>query len=222
MTSFCLVHGAWHDDACWAPLVGELEHRGHECVTPVLPLERLDATFEDYADVVVEALAGIAAPVVVGHSMSSAVVPLVPAKRKVARLVYLCPAMAGFPEPPGEPAYRREGYEGPPKNADGSTYWPRDRAVGQLYAHLDRDTAEHLAARLRPQPVAPFRAQYPLQRPPDVPSTFIYSLDDELFDERWSRWICQELLGIEPIELPGGHFPMLERPAVLADLLESL
>lgn len=135
MTTFCLVHGAWHDDACWAPLVTELEHRGHVCLTPVPPLERHDATFEDYAKVVVDALTGVDAPVVVGHSISSAVVPLVALRKRVALLVY--------------------------------------------------------------------------------------TRDDGLFDDRWSRWICRELLGIEPVELPGGHFPMLERSVALAALLEG-
>jgi pimeloyl-ACP methyl ester carboxylesterase len=34
--------------------------------------------------------------------------------------------------------------------------------------------------------------------------------------------MARELLGIEPIELPGGHFPMLEDPEALAELLVSL
>jgi pimeloyl-ACP methyl ester carboxylesterase len=34
--------------------------------------------------------------------------------------------------------------------------------------------------------------------------------------------MARELLGIEPIELPGGHFPMLEDPEALAELLGSL
>jgi pimeloyl-ACP methyl ester carboxylesterase len=61
-----------------------------------------------------------------------------------------------------------------------------------------------------------------LARPPEVPSAFIYAREDELFDDRWSRWIAHNLLGVEPIELPGGHFPMLERPRALADVLETV
>jgi len=79
--TFCLVHGAWHDDACWEPVVGELARRGHQCVTPVPPLERADASFEDYAQVVIDSLEGRDAAVLVGHSMSSAVIPLVAIKR---------------------------------------------------------------------------------------------------------------------------------------------
>ncbi len=222
MTTFCLVHGAWHDDLCWELLVAELERRGHACVTPVLPLEDAAASFEDYAAVVIECLKGRDAPVLVGHSMSSAVIPLVAIRRAVSLTVYLCPAMGGFPPPPAEPPYQRPGYERPPVDAEGRSWWPSDRAVSQLYGRLDTRLAERLAPRLRPQPQAVFRAPYPLERPPEVPSAFLYAHDDELFDPEWSTWIARQQLGVEAIELPGGHFPMLEHPAVLADILERI
>lgn len=222
MTDFCLVHGAWHDDACWRLLVAELEQRGHRCLTPVLPLEKADATFADYARIVTDSLEGCEEPVLVGHSLSSAVVPLVAVERPVALLVYLCPAMCGFSAVADEPPYRRSGYIEPPRDAARRSYWPRLRAVEQLYGRLDRPLAEELAARLRPQPLDIFDAPYPLERPPDVPSAFIYTRDDELFDDAWSRWICRKLLNVEPVELPGGHFPMLEHPEMLADALEQV
>ena len=220
MVTFCLIHGAWHDDACWELLVSELTHRGHECVTPVLPLDDADASFGDYAQVALDHLQGCAAPVLVGHSMSSAVIPLIALRRKVRLLVYLCPAMAGFPAPPDEPPYQRAGYSRPPLDDEDRSWWPHDRAVNQLYGRLDPQLAERLASRLRPQPQAVFRAPYPLERPPAVPSAFLYAREDELFSDRWSRWISRALLDIEPTELPGGHFPMLEHPALLADILE--
>ena len=190
MITFCLVHGAWHDDACWQPLVAELEDRGHQCVTPVLPLEKDDASFEDYAQVVVDDLEGHDAPVLVGHSMSSAVVPLVAIKRPIRTLVYLCPAMGGFDPPPDEPPYQRPGYERPPIDASNRSWWPVDRAVTQLYRRVEPTLAERLVPRLRPQPQNVFRAPYPLERPPRVRSAFIYARDDELFDDAWSRWIA--------------------------------
>jgi hypothetical protein len=36
------------------------------------------------------------------------------------------------------------------------------------------------------------------------------------------RWVARTVLGVEPIELAGGHFPMVERPRELADVLERL
>jgi hypothetical protein len=33
---------------------------------------------------------------------------------------------------------------------------------------------------------------------------------EEFFTPDWERFAAQTLLGIEPIEIPGGHFPMIE------------
>lgn len=59
--TFCLIHGAWHDDACWQLLVA-LERHGHKCLTPVLPLQDPAASFEDYAAVVLTARTGTRRP----------------------------------------------------------------------------------------------------------------------------------------------------------------
>jgi hypothetical protein len=119
------------------------------------------------------------------------------------------PGDGRIPAPPDEPPYQRAGYERPPVDADGRSWWPHDRAVSQLYGRLDTELAERLAARLRPEPQALFGAPYPPERPPEVPSAFLYAREDEQFDDEWSRWIARSLLGLEAIELPSGHFPML-------------
>jgi pimeloyl-ACP methyl ester carboxylesterase len=191
-------------------------------VTPVLPLEDPTARFEDYAAAVLDSLDGRGAPVLVGHSMSSAVIPLVAAKRPVTLLVYLCPAMCGFPSPPNAPPYQRASYRRPALDAEGRSWWPPDRALQELYGRVDRTLAERLVKRLRPQPQFVFSAPYPFATPPKVPSVVLYAREDELFDDRWSRWIARTLFGIDAIELPGGHFPMLEHPETLADLLEQV
>jgi pimeloyl-ACP methyl ester carboxylesterase len=110
------------------------------------------------------------------------------------------------------------GWVRPPTDADGRSWWPHDRAVNQLYGRLDTELAERLAARLRPQP----QALYGAPHPPELPSAFLYAREDELFDDRWSRSIATSLLGVEAIELPGGHFPMLEHPPMIADGLEQV
>ena len=63
---------------------------------------------------------------------------------------------------------------------------------------------------------------YPLPAPPDLPTALIYTTDDEFFPPEWERFIAREVLHVDPIEMPGGHFPMMERPGELADLLGEL
>ncbi len=57
---------------------------------------------------------------------------------------------------------------------------------------------------------------------PDVPTALIYATDDEIFEPAFERFVAHELLGIDPIEVPGGHFQMAEDPDRLAGLLDRL
>jgi pimeloyl-ACP methyl ester carboxylesterase len=223
MTTFALVHGAWHDGSCWDLLAPLLERRGHRVLAPDLPISDLDATFEDYAQVVLDALGEGSEPfVVVGHSLGSDTIPLVAVRRPPERLVYLCPRLGGFTDrPPGEPrAFLEPGRL--PRDHDGLAAWDPEDATRALYPRLDSAVARERAARLLPQ-AAVFRRPYPLaEPPPGVPAAMIYAAADELFDPAWSRWAARELLGVEPVEIAGGHFPMLERPEELAVVLCGL
>jgi pimeloyl-ACP methyl ester carboxylesterase len=89
-----------------------------------------------------------------------------------------------------------------------------------MYSRLSPETAERLANRLRPTSTP--ADDFPLSGPPDVDSVLIYASEDEFFEPDWQRFMARELLGIEPIEIQGGHFPMAEDPEGLADLLGRL
>src|SRR3954454_25062964 len=102
MTTFWLVHGAWHGGWCWERLAPELEARGAQVVAPDLPCEDVDAGVSVYADVVDKALGEADDVVLVGHSLGGLTIPLVAARRPVRRLVYLC----AFVPTPGEPITR--------------------------------------------------------------------------------------------------------------------
>jgi pimeloyl-ACP methyl ester carboxylesterase len=63
---------------------------------------------------------------------------------------------------------------------------------------------------------------YPLLEHPHVATVLVYARDDEFFTPEWEVFVARELLGIEPIAIPAGHFPMIEDPDALADLLDRL
>jgi pimeloyl-ACP methyl ester carboxylesterase len=97
MATFCLLHGDWHDGACWEPLVLQLDARGHEAVAPDMPYDDPAAGYEERIQPALQALKEVPGPlVVVGHSVSSGYAALVAAECPGSLLVHLCPRL-GLP-----------------------------------------------------------------------------------------------------------------------------
>jgi len=190
-------------------------------MAPDLPLHDPAAGFEQRIRPAVDAVEGDGGQVVVVvHSQSSALGPLVAVARPVSLLVYLCPRMGSVEPPPGAPDPFREGIPFPPDRPDGTTAWDPDVATEFMYSRLPPEDARTLARRLRPMAMPP--GDYPLAKHPDVPVALLYASEDEFFEPDFERFMARELLGVDPIELEGGHFPMIEDPGGLARLLDRL
>lgn len=221
MATFCLIHGVWHDASCWEAALQRLHARGHEAVAPSLPLHDPQAGYEDRIRPALQALEGVdGSVIVVGHSAGSAYAPLVAESRPHSFLVHLCPRLGPFAPPPGAPDPFRKGVSFPDERPDGTSVWDPEAAIASLYRRLAPQTARAAAERLRP--AASPKGNYPLSGHPDVPTALIYATEDELFEPAWERFMARELLGIEPIEIHTGHFPMLEDADTLVDLLDRV
>ena len=221
MATFCLIHGAWHQASCWDQLTPRLEAHGHQVIAPDLPLHDPAAGWEERIRPALDALEEVDGPlVIVGHSQGTGYAAMVATQRPDAQLVYLCPRLGGFAEPAGAPPRFREGFPFPSTRADGTSVWDPDAAIDTMYPRLDPAAARILAEGLRPMamPSAPF----PLDRPPENSTMLIYAADDEFFEPAWERFMARELLGTDPVEILGGHFPMVEDPESLAELLDGL
>jgi pimeloyl-ACP methyl ester carboxylesterase len=230
VSTFALVHGAWHGGWCWERLAPLLEARGHRIVAPDLPCDDSAATFDDYADVVVRALAGADDDVVVvGHSLAGNTIPLVAARRPVRRVVYLCaliaaPGVSFGDQVRAEPDMFVAGYErglAPPDEERRRTWADYALARETMFPDCAEGDAEAAFARLRPQASAPYRRPCPLDAMPAVPSTYVLARQDRIVSPDWGRRAAPERLGVEPLELPGDHSPYLARPEALTDLLDA-
>jgi pimeloyl-ACP methyl ester carboxylesterase len=219
VATFCLVHGKWHDSSCWVVLAERLGAAGHDVIAPDLPFENPQTTYDDRIRPAVDALAGASDPVVVvGHSLGVGYTPLIVEARPGSSLVHLCPAPVGpFADLNAPMTSTQPGFEFPPNRPDGTSIWEPGAAISAIYPRLEPHVAEALAYRLKPG--ASPSDSYPLSAPPDVPTTLIYATHDEFFRPDWSRWVAREVAQVEPIELDTGHFPMIERPDVLAEVL---
>jgi pimeloyl-ACP methyl ester carboxylesterase len=221
LSVFCLIHGAWHEPSCWDELTPLLVARGHQVVIPDLPLQDPDAGFGQRIQPALDALDGVDDPlVIVGHSQGTAYSSLVAAARPDAVLVHLCPRLGGFEPPPGGPDPFRQGVPFPETGADGTSVWDEDVAIEALYRRVPAPRAAMLAGRLRPMAMP--EGEYPLAAHPDNRTVLIYAAEDELFEPDWERFMSRELLGVEPIEIPTGHFPMVEDPGALAEVLDRV
>ena len=158
MATFCLIHGGWHDESCWDPVVELLREPGHVTVAPRLPLHDPEAGFGERVRPAIEALEGFAGKVViVGHSAGSSYAALVAAARPDSLLVHLCPRLTGLAPPAGAPAMFRDGFPFPPEGPDGVSVWEPEAAIAAMYQRVPLETARALTKRL--QPLA--RAQRP-------------------------------------------------------------
>lgn len=220
MATFCLIHGAWHEPSCWDELTPKLMERGHQVLTPDLPLQDPGAGFDERVRPALDEVEGVEGPlVVVGHSQGTTYSTLVAAAKPDALLVHLCPRLGGFEPPPEAPDPYQEGIQWP-EVRDGVSSWDEGAAMRFMYARVPEPRATMLAGRLRPMAMP--QGDYPLDAPPENETVLIYADEDEFFRPDFERFMARELFGIEPIEISGGHFPMAEDPDALAELLDRV
>jgi pimeloyl-ACP methyl ester carboxylesterase len=226
VTTFALLHGAWHGAWCWERLIEPLRERGHGAVAVDLPCDDVEAGLDATADVAAGFLIEDDV-VVVGHSLSGLVLPLVAARRSVRALVYLCAfvplegkSMGDQFRASPEPIVT---FRVPPEgDAEGRSVWT-DEPVARRSLYPDLSDADALWAfeRLRPQAPTTQKERHPAGLPA-APAVSIVCAHDAVVSPEWSRRAGSERLCADTIELGTGHFPMLTAPELLADTLSSV
>lgn len=229
MGLFAIVHGSMTGPGAYTRLAKELDHRGQRAVLVALPVDRPELTGTDYARLVAQQLDAALANdgtqrepvVVVAHSASGLLLPLVPSFHPVAHLVYLA---AGVPQPgrtldeqlAADPDMLNPAWVGVDPFQD------HQAARRFLFHDCDELTARWAIATQTPwYPEGLYQERCPLVVFPSVPSTSIVCTDDRVIQPAWSRRVATDRLHAQVVELPGGHCPHVSRPAVLAGALTA-
>ncbi len=246
MSLFCLVHGAFQGAWCWDLLIPYLEAQGHKTVAMDLPIEDASASLSQFADVILQALPKTDDDIVlVGHSMAGTVIPLVAEAHRVSQLVFLT-ALIPYPGistidqfchhldndslkslnyEPKQSHQLEQFYDEPymfnPVSA-GKNFSDEAVLMEVFYQDCQPDIMRWaLSKRRLQQSMAYIFEANPLQALPNVDCKYIFCTDDLIISPAWSRYAARKRLGIEAIELPGGHCPHLSRPHDLASILTN-
>ena len=226
MSSYCLIHSSGQGPAGWKLVVEQLESRGHRVLTPALCVSRAaDEGLVWHSGTLVDALeqSGFqpSEVICVAHSASGMYLPIVAGRWPMRRMVFLA---AVVPRPGlsmrdllrADPSMFNPAWVG--KN-------PMDEDVALEFVFHDCPP-ERLEWAL--STCVLFYAKRAMEEPcplrtwPAVPATYIVCSEDRTITPAWQRKVAREWLGVEPVELPGGHCPNVSRPEALADVLERI
>jgi pimeloyl-ACP methyl ester carboxylesterase len=211
MTTYALIHGAYDVGWYWHLVERELQERGHRSVAPDLPIEDDDASLQDHAQSVVDAIDEVhdgGELIIVGQSWGGYIAPIVAHLAKADRLVLVAP-MVPKPGETDEDMWKATGWTFPQGEADA------------FYHDVDPALAAEAKSRERDQSETTSREPWPLDAWPSVPTHVIIGKNDRFFPADWLRGVVRERLGIEPDEIACGHTVALSRPRELVELMES-
>ena len=222
MATYVLLHGAGSDSWYWHLVAPELEARGHTVIAPDLPTADDTAGLDEYAAVVVDAVAGRRDLVLVAQSLSGLIAPLV-CVRVPVDLMILVAAMVPSPGETGGDWWENTGQRDARRTYDEQQGRDPDAPFDPVITFLHdvpAAIAEESADHVNEQSGAIFEKPWPLAAWPDVPTRFLLCRDDRCFPADFQRRVVRERLGITPDEMDGGHLPALAHPDELVARLE--
>ena len=237
MSTFVLIHGAWHGAWCWDKVTPLLEQGGHEVVALDLPghgedqTPAVEVTLEAYASRVVESLDAMPGPVVlVGHSLSGTVISQVAEMRpeKIDNLVYLCALLL----PSGKSAIEASQEDGGSVILKNTTVEPdlgrivlaEEGMTEALYHDRPEEDFERARRLITPQPLAPLGTPVEVTEANfgSVRRTYVHTTQDRAVSPAAQERMFTELPCEKVVPMSTGHLPFFAAPEELAEHLDSL
>lgn len=218
-----LIAGLWLRATVWNETADELTALGHRPLKLKLPGaddDSREATLEDQVGAVLQAVDGLDKPVLVGHSAAATLAWIAADRRPEA--VSGVVMVGGFPASDGS---RYADFFEP---ADGVMPFPGwEPFDGADSVDLDQVTRERMQAAFVPVPETVSRGVVRLadERRFDVPVTLVcpeFSVKDA------KAWIAagdipelNEVREVSFVDIDSGHWPMITRPAELAQIIHD-
>lgn len=237
MSTYVLIHGAWHGGWCWDKVVPLLEKVGHKVEAPDLPGHGRDKTpirevsLQAYADRVCSILDAQPQPVVlVGHSMGGLVITQAAEHRpeKINTLVYLTAFLLRNGETLLQVAGGDEEAVVLPNLVfaeDQSHATVKNEAIKEaFYGDCSDEDVARAKSLLVPQAAAPFATPISTteERFGRIPRVYIECLRDRAISPSVQQSMYTALPCQKVISMDTSHSPFFSAPEELAAHLTSL
>ena len=237
MSTYVLIHGAWHGSWCWKKIIPLIEKEGHKVVAPDLPGHGEDKrpiaeiTLQAYTDRVCQILDEQSDPVIlVGHSLGGAVITQTAEYRpeKIKKLVYV----AGYLLQNGEFAYQHGASDTESLilpnliiSEDQSYSTIKEEALKEIfYTDCSDEDVEFAKSRLVPQAIMP--SFTPVNTTEEnferVPRVYFSCLQDRIINPTIQENLYKALPCEKVVSLDTGHFPFLSAPEQFVGHLLSM
>jgi pimeloyl-ACP methyl ester carboxylesterase len=237
MTSFLLVHGAWHAAWCWEKLIPILDAAGDAVLAIDLPghgddrTPAAEVTLASYGEAVCRGARSLPPPVVaVAHSMGGYAMSQAAESRPdhFDALIYLCAflprdgcSLVEMFDPRAREALARAVET---DAADGSTRIRRGMAREIFYGDCSDEDAARAEARLGRDPSAPVTTPIRIsaERYGRIPRAYVECTRDAILPLANQRAMVASVGCVETVTLDTGHSPFLSAPVELVGELRAL
>jgi pimeloyl-ACP methyl ester carboxylesterase len=237
MSTYVLIHGAWHGAWCWYKVTARLETLGHTVIAPDLPSLGRDKTpanrvsLSMWRDFVCGILDAQTEPVIlVGHSRGGIVISEVAEHRpdRIRTLVYLSAFLPRDGECLFDLAARATGSEVPPNmvmSEDKGSSMLRDEVVrSAFYGECSDEDVALARSLLQPEPTLPLATPVRLSEKNfgRVPRVFIECLRDRAITPPLQKQMCAAQPCRQVLTIDTDHSPFFSRPDELVAHLRGL
>jgi pimeloyl-ACP methyl ester carboxylesterase len=234
MSTYVIVHGAWHNGDLMRPVAEAVAAQGHEAYTPTLrgngPGDPRETGLDEAIASLLEFIAarGLTDIVLVGHSYGGMVVTGAADRASegvIRRLVYWNAFVPNDGESLNDlvPGYFLAMFD-QMAEADGTVMMPYPIWREALTNDMSEPESQAAYARLVPQPYRTFTDRIRLSRPPAafaMGKSYVNFTEDTGMpaDMPWHPRLSQKLGLYRLVQAPGGHEVCLSNPALAAQTL---
>ena len=238
MSTYVLVHGAWHGSWCWERVATLLRQRGHNVVAVDLPgragdrMPHHDITLAAHAEKVCEVIASQSEPVIlVGHSMGGTVISETAehCPEGIRTLVYVCAFLLRSGQSLSDVAQAdHESLVGPnmviDEKAGSATLKPDTPFRDLFYGSCAEADAARAQSLLVPEPLAPMGTpvRTTAERFGRIPRIYVECLRDRAILPSVQRQMISAVGCNQVFTMDTDHSPFLSDPVSLTAHLTAL